>query len=275
MRRASATISRGSRMSCGRRRRCRFCRSSIPKRWRRSGSCFGGDVSPFGRTPQGARRRLRLRAARGRAYNSLMVFGHGGDLAAVYDKIHLVPFGEYLPFQAMLEAIGFEQLTRMRGGFTAGAEPRPLLTVGGLPPSCRAHLLRGDLSGRGRGARERPACSSTLRTTAGSGTRPARASTFIRLASGPSRKGCRSSGRPTTASPRSSTRMAECSRQLGTQRARGHRQRLCRGSSANTLCSLRRLDICVQPLVILAGSSSFSHAAGIRCAHGRRISALC
>jgi apolipoprotein N-acyltransferase len=69
---------------------------------------------------------------RPRAYNSLMVFGDNGDLAAVYDKIHLVPFGEYLPFQGMLEAVGFEQLTRMRGGFTDGRVPRPLLTVGGL-----------------------------------------------------------------------------------------------------------------------------------------------
>jgi apolipoprotein N-acyltransferase len=61
-----------------------------------------------------------------------MAFSDSGDLAAVYDKVHLVPFGEYLPFQGMLEAMGFEQLTRMRGGFTDGRVPRPLLTVGGL-----------------------------------------------------------------------------------------------------------------------------------------------
>jgi apolipoprotein N-acyltransferase len=70
-----------------------------------------------------------------RAYNSLMVFGHGGTLAAVYDKIHLVPFGEYLPFQNVLEAMGFEQLTRMRGGFTDGSAPRPLLSIGRLAPA--------------------------------------------------------------------------------------------------------------------------------------------
>jgi apolipoprotein N-acyltransferase len=67
------------------------------------------------------------------AFNSLMVFGPGGRLAAVYDKIHLVPFGEYLPFQSTLESIGLEQLTRMRGGFAAGAAPRPLLSIPGLP----------------------------------------------------------------------------------------------------------------------------------------------
>ena len=67
-------------------------------------------------------------------YNAMMVFGRGGGLAALYDKIHLVPFGEYLPFQQTLEAIGLQQLTRMRGGFSTGDKPRPLLHVPGLPP---------------------------------------------------------------------------------------------------------------------------------------------
>src|SRR5262249_51634949 len=58
----------------------------------------------------------------------------GGSLTASYDKIHLVPFGEYLPFQSVLEAIGLQQLTRMRGGFDTGITPRPLLRVPGLPP---------------------------------------------------------------------------------------------------------------------------------------------
>jgi apolipoprotein N-acyltransferase len=62
-----------------------------------------------------------------------LVFGEGGSLTAVYDKIHLVPFGEYLPLQSLLEAIGLQQLTRMRGGFDAGKTPRPLLRVPGLP----------------------------------------------------------------------------------------------------------------------------------------------
>jgi apolipoprotein N-acyltransferase len=69
------------------------------------------------------------------AYNSLMVFGDDGALTATYDKTHLVPFGEYLPMQATLEALGFEQLTRVRGGFSIGPTPRPLLAVRGLPPA--------------------------------------------------------------------------------------------------------------------------------------------
>lgn len=66
-------------------------------------------------------------------YNSLMVFADQGKLESIYDKIHLVPFGEYLPFQATLEAMGLEQLTRWRGGFSVGPTPRPLLAIPGLP----------------------------------------------------------------------------------------------------------------------------------------------
>jgi apolipoprotein N-acyltransferase len=66
-------------------------------------------------------------------YNSLMVFTDKGALESLYDKIHLVPFGEYLPFQATLERMGLEQLTRWRGGFSVGPNPRPLLSIPGLP----------------------------------------------------------------------------------------------------------------------------------------------
>lgn len=67
-------------------------------------------------------------------FNSLMVFAEGGALAGLYDKNHLVPFGEYLPLQSILEAVGVTQLVRMPGGFAAGPRPRPLMSVPGLPP---------------------------------------------------------------------------------------------------------------------------------------------
>ncbi len=70
---------------------------------------------------------------RRRVLNSLAVFGPDGRPVRLYDKTHLVPFGEYLPFQRTLEAIGLEQLTRIRGGFDVGPTPRPLLRIPGLP----------------------------------------------------------------------------------------------------------------------------------------------
>ncbi len=71
---------------------------------------------------------------RPKAYNSLRAIGSDGTILANADKVHLVPFGEYLPFQETLEALGFEQLTRQRGGFSAAAQ-RTLMNIPGLPPA--------------------------------------------------------------------------------------------------------------------------------------------
>ena len=61
-----------------------------------------------------------------RAYNSIYVIDHDGSVLSVYDKVHLVPFGEYLPFQDWMEKLGFVQLTKVHGGFIAGARRRPM-----------------------------------------------------------------------------------------------------------------------------------------------------
>ncbi len=58
------------------------------------------------------------------AYNSVYIVNHDGGILSVYDKVHLVPFGEYLPLQALLERLGFMQLTKVRGGFLAGDRRR-------------------------------------------------------------------------------------------------------------------------------------------------------
>ncbi len=76
--------------------------------------------------------RLEKRGEETDAFNALAVFDGDGKPVAVYDKTHLVPFGEYLPFHNLLESIGLQALTRQRGGFTSGREPRPLLDVGPL-----------------------------------------------------------------------------------------------------------------------------------------------
>ncbi|GLK66544.1 apolipoprotein N-acyltransferase [Hansschlegelia plantiphila] len=53
-------------------------------------------------------------------WNALHLVGDDGSILATYDKIHLVPFGEYLPFQTLLESFGLEAVTRQRGGFASG-----------------------------------------------------------------------------------------------------------------------------------------------------------
>jgi apolipoprotein N-acyltransferase len=60
------------------------------------------------------------------AYNSIYVIDHDGTILSAYDKVHLVPFGEYLPFQSWLERLGLQQLTKVQGGFLAGDRRRAL-----------------------------------------------------------------------------------------------------------------------------------------------------
>jgi apolipoprotein N-acyltransferase len=67
-----------------------------------------------------------------RAYNSVYVIDHDGSILSIYDKVHLVPFGEYLPFQQVLEGLGLMQLTKVKGGFIAG-ERRKALEVPRAP----------------------------------------------------------------------------------------------------------------------------------------------
>jgi apolipoprotein N-acyltransferase len=59
-----------------------------------------------------------------RAYNSVYAIDHDGNVLSIYDKVHLVPFGEYLPFQSTLEKLGFMQLTKVQGGFLSGDRHR-------------------------------------------------------------------------------------------------------------------------------------------------------
>ncbi len=61
-----------------------------------------------------------------RAYNSIYVIDHDGSVLSVYDKLHLVPGGEFLPFQDWMEKLGFVQLTKVQGGFIPGVVRHPM-----------------------------------------------------------------------------------------------------------------------------------------------------
>ena len=65
-------------------------------------------------------------------YNDIMVIGSGGSILDTYDKIHLVPFGEYLPFDAILRRLGLHNFVAIPGGFEAGTT-RNILHIPGLP----------------------------------------------------------------------------------------------------------------------------------------------
>jgi apolipoprotein N-acyltransferase len=91
-----------------------------------------------------------------RAYNSIYVIDHDGTILSVYDKVHLVPFGEYLPFQAALEKLGLMQLTKLPGGFLAGDRRRTYVVPRAprmLPLICYEIIFPGDVVPQG----DRPA----------------------------------------------------------------------------------------------------------------------
>ncbi len=58
-----------------------------------------------------------------RFYNSLYVVNSAGQIVGTYDKFHLVPFGEYLPYHRWLESIGLHKLTKLQGSFDVGPGP--------------------------------------------------------------------------------------------------------------------------------------------------------
>ena len=63
------------------------------------------------------------------AFNSAVLVSPDGAWVGRYDKVHLVPFGEYVPFQKLLSFAG--GLTKEVGDFSAGASREPL-NAGGV-----------------------------------------------------------------------------------------------------------------------------------------------
>ncbi|SLN70132.1 apolipoprotein N-acyltransferase [Roseisalinus antarcticus] len=70
-----------------------------------------------------------------RLYNSLLVLGETGGVADRYDKAHLVPFGEYIPFGGLLARFGIHGLAANEGGgYTPGPGGRTV-DIAGIGPA--------------------------------------------------------------------------------------------------------------------------------------------
>ncbi len=66
----------------------------------------------------------------GSARNSLAVMNADGVVTALYDKHHLVPYGEYLPMRALLEPLGWARLVPGDIDFAPGSGPVTLMPPG-------------------------------------------------------------------------------------------------------------------------------------------------
>ncbi|TGQ65027.1 MAG: apolipoprotein N-acyltransferase [Mesorhizobium sp.] len=67
-----------------------------------------------------------------RYYNSVVAINDKGEITDAVDKVHLVPFGEYLPFADLLNRFGIEQLVAGPVNFAAGNERHAIALPGGV-----------------------------------------------------------------------------------------------------------------------------------------------
>ena len=85
-------------------------------------------------------------------FNSLAVFDNKLNLLESYNKVDLVPFGEYLPFEKVLKLIGLKTVTNEYQSFSSGLERKPLNIKNGkfdlnlLPLICYEIIYSGRLS---------------------------------------------------------------------------------------------------------------------------------
>ncbi|WP_373357093.1 apolipoprotein N-acyltransferase [Pseudoroseicyclus sp. CXY001] len=95
-----------------------------------------------------------------RFYNSLIALTPAGEVTSLYDKAHLVPFGEYMPFGELLGRFGLHGLAAGEGGgFSAGPGARAItLPAFGevLPLICYEGIFAEEVRAGIRAAPERP-----------------------------------------------------------------------------------------------------------------------
>ncbi len=81
-------------------------------------------------------------------YNSILAIDTRGEVISSYDKSHLVPFGEYLPFQSFWRLFGINQFVPGTNGWAPG-DGRRLMAPDGSPPFlalvCYEAVFPGDI----------------------------------------------------------------------------------------------------------------------------------
>jgi apolipoprotein N-acyltransferase len=82
-------------------------------------------------------------------FNSILAINDVGEIIASYDKLRLVPFGEYVPFDFLFRSLGFSELVGTQSSFVPGAGSArsfaPYATPPVLPLICYEAIFAGDL----------------------------------------------------------------------------------------------------------------------------------
>lgn len=68
-------------------------------------------------------------------FNSLYVISGDGSVETVYDKVKLVPFGEFVPFEPLLDQLGITRIVPVPGSFRQGR--KPMAIAAGAAPLVR------------------------------------------------------------------------------------------------------------------------------------------
>lgn len=80
-------------------------------------------------------------------WNSLLAIDRAAGVAAQYDKHHLVPFGEYVPYREWLKPFGIDKMTGGGVDYSRGPGPQTV-SIPGLPPVSPMICYEAIFSGR-------------------------------------------------------------------------------------------------------------------------------
>ncbi|EJF83166.1 apolipoprotein N-acyltransferase [Candidatus Bartonella washoeensis] len=85
-------------------------------------------------------------------FNTIAVINAKGDILNTSDKLHLVPFGEYLPYQNLLKKIGLHILADNIGGYSAASVRKTVMMPNGfsyLPLICYEVIFPNEMTFKG------------------------------------------------------------------------------------------------------------------------------
>ena len=87
-------------------------------------------------------------------FNSLVVLNNKSEIIALYNKVNLVPFGEFLPFENIFSKFGLKKITRGYSSFSSGSK-REIIDLGNkfnnkliLPLICYEIIYSGKIKNK-------------------------------------------------------------------------------------------------------------------------------